>query len=388
MPRRRMLHVTLALAAIVGFGLFILACTGWLSWSPDGSQIVFGYHDPNVGDSGEYRIALYDVGTGKVRVLNPEVLSVRNKGFLGQWKQDGSGLFVFATRSDKKLHVMDVSASTGEVILEVEVPTRESDSVAILPAVEMQGVLFINVDPFTRLDLATSQFTQREQDSSEGFYVFSLGDSRLLYLQARDDLKGLGFGLVDPQTLALNPLFQIAADDPRLRGSKGFHPILALEPGSSRIAVPSIREKKDDIVICNETGIQNVLSPKLPFSNFHIGNLQWAVDGRHLYASVISPLRDNFVQYSVAEIDVESGRARAIPIAEVNTKGDSDFDEMFFLLLQVWVSPDQHTIATSTANLQEGYIAEKDRALYLIDMSRQDQKVTKIPAPIIKKKGN
>ena len=388
MPRRRMLHVTLALAAIVGFGLFILACTGWLSWSPDGSQIVFGYYDPNAGDKGEYRIALYDNGTGKVRALNPEILSVHEKGFLGQWKQDGSGLFVFATKSDQKLHVMDVSASTGEIIKEVEVPTRESDSQAIVAAVEMQGILFINVDPLTRLDLATSEVTQIDQDHSKGLFVFPLGDTRLFYLKTDDDLEEFGLGYVDPQTLALNPLFQIKNDDVRLRGSKGFRPLLAVEPGNSRIAISSMREKKDDIVICNETGIQNVLSPKLPFSNFHIGNLQWSRDGKHLYASVINPLRDDFVQYSVAEIDAESGRARVIPIAEVNTKGDSDFDEMFYLLLQVWVSPDQHTIATSTANLQEGYIAEKDRALYLIDMSRQDQKVTKIPAPLLKKKGN
>lgn len=388
MPRRRMLHVSLALAAIVGFGLFILACTGWLSWSPDGSQIVFGYYDPNAGDAGEYRIALYDLGSGKVRALNPKVLSAQNASLVGQWKQDGSGLFIFGETSDKTLSVMEVSASTGEVLHEVEVPLKDNNSAALLvPAVEAQGALYINVDPFTRLDLVSSEIVQRHEND-DGFFVFSLGDNRLLYLTPLDDTKEFEFGFLDPQTLASNLLYRIRNDDPRLHDSKGFRAMIAPEPGGSRIAISSMREKKDDIVICNETGIQKVLSPKLSFPSFHIGNLQWSPDGKHLYGSVISPLREKFVQYSVAEIDVESGRSRVIPIAEVNTKGDSDFEKLFYVMLQVWISPDQHTIATSTANVEKDAVADKDRALYLIDMSQQNQKLTKIPAPIGKKKGN
>jgi hypothetical protein len=381
-PKNRALHMSLAMLAVVGLSLFILACTGWLSWSPDGSQIVFGYYDVTAQ---QFRIAIYDSGSGKARALNPKEFSLKDKWLSAQWKRDGSALFVFKALPENKMAVMEVDATTGEVIRSVEVPVTGSDTALILPAIETGGALFLDTDPITRIDLATMEFEQR--DSKQYGFICFIRPDRIVYVTHQDNSTNYEFGLVDPQTMAKNYLFTISTSDPRFRGAEELGDFIpASAPNGSRFALPSRGETQDKVVLINDTGVEKVFTPVMPFKKFHLGSMEWSQDGRHLYAGVISPSTSKTMQYSVAEIDTESGEANVFSVVELKANFDSDFKESFAAVLQVWLSPDGQMIATSTANMAREYIDEKDRALYLLNPGDDKNSITRILPPVTKKK--
>ena len=64
-------------------------------------------------------------------------------------------------------------------------------------------------------------------------------------------------------------------------------------------------------------------------------------------------------------------------------KAGSDWDDDFPLTLQVSLSPDGSTLATTTAGLSEKMMApETKRALYLVNLRDPRRTVTSIPAPL------
>ena len=59
------------------------------------------------------------------------------------------------------------------------------------------------------------------------------------------------------------------------------------------------------------------------------------------------------------------------------------WDDEFSLTLQLSLSPDGATLATTTAGLSEKMVAaEAGRALYLVDLRDPGRAVTSIPAPL------
>ena len=366
---------------MLGFGLFILACTGWMSWSPDGSQMVFGYWDPNVE---QFRIALYRMGSARARALNPKEFSEGDTWLSAQWKRDGSALFVFRNSKDENgnpvISVMEVSVPNGEVLRQVNVPAK-SDSTVPIPPVEVQNALFIVLETgITRIDLATLEL--KKSDETGEAYIYSLDADRVYYVRQDTDDNNLELGYVDPQTMAFNHMFKITMNDPRFREGE-LKGLPAADPKGTRFAFASTRKDRDDIAVLNQAGVERIFTPKFPFKKFHIGNMKWSPDGKHLYAGVINPVRADVEKYSVADIDMDSGEATLFPIAEIHA--NSDFRDSFGLWVQVELSPDGRTIATSTANLKKELISDKDRALYLIDIGGKGD-VRSVPAPVLKKR--
>lgn len=376
MRRFNALHLGLAVVGMVGLGLFILACTGWSGWSPDSSQVVFGYYDSN---SSKYLIGIYDVKSGHARALNLQELKSNGEKWLSaQWKKDGTGLWVFKGEDEKKFLVMDVNATTGEVIERFEIPVADTDTIPIGNAVEWNGNLFVNVRPLTRIDLINKKVVQQSYDDDEGPVVFGWGEG-IAYL-ALESEHHPEFGYLDPQTFAKNPLFEFDEQDPRFRGAEDIHPLIGTDSEGSRIAATTMRMNKEDIVICNAAGVQKVVSPQLSYSEFHLGAPVWSADGKHIYVTGMAPQKDNWSMVFLADVDAESGRAKTTPIATVKTEGD-DFYKSFYLLTHAELSPDGKTIAISTAGLEKDRVKEKDRALYLIDVTDGGKRVTKVQPP-------
>ncbi len=90
-------------------------------------------------------------------------------------------------------------------------------------------------------------------------------------------------------------------------------------------------------------------------------------------------------QYSVGEIPVDGGPTQLVPIARVQGDISDHLDTP--IILQIALSPDGTTIATSTGYLEEKFIDREDRALYLVDVQDPGRKVTKIPLPPPQKAG-
>jgi len=67
MSQRSWLYPFLGIAGLAAWLLFILACTGWPSWSPDGSRILAPYVDTAKKQNG---IALYDLKAHSARSIS------------------------------------------------------------------------------------------------------------------------------------------------------------------------------------------------------------------------------------------------------------------------------------------------------------------------------
>jgi predicted acyl esterase len=88
-------------------------------------------------------------------------------------------------------------------------------------------------------------------------------------------------------------------------------------------------------------------------------------------------------QLGVLEIPADGGAGRQIPLFRVTGKEDSDVST-----LQVDVSHDGKTLAAASTYLQRSSgskaqqrLKPEDVALYFIDLSRPDRKITKVPIP-------
>ena len=79
----------------------------------------------------------------------------------------------------------------------------------------------------------------------------------------------------------------------------------------------------------------------------------------------------------IAEIAIQGGAVRLTRIASLIKTG-GNFNG-FPLYLQPSLSPDRHTLATSTGYVPKGWVATADRALYLMNLGDPGRHVSKVP---------
>lgn len=166
------------------------------------------------------------------------------------------------------------------------------------------------------------------------------------------------------------------------RGIPGaeLYPLVAPEPHGSRLAVRVKGKTQDAIAILGQSGLETMLKPDFGVQNARIGRPQWAPGGKLLYVPVAAQVEPGKGEYWVAEVPIAGGAVRKTKIAPFNAQ--TDWDEEFALTLQVSLSPDGSTLATTTTSLDEKYMAqETKRALYLVSLRDPNRTVTIILAP-------
>src|ERR1700675_2596706 len=104
MSQRNWLHPFLGIAGLAAWLLFILACTGWPSWSPDGSRILAPYFDSANKQSG---IALYDLKARSARSIfaHPAGDEKNPAPVYAQWESDGQRAIVLWPDEGETLQV-------------------------------------------------------------------------------------------------------------------------------------------------------------------------------------------------------------------------------------------------------------------------------------------
>src|SRR5215831_2559353 len=93
----RWLNVVLFAVALIGWSIFVLACVGGPAWSPDGSKILYGYHD---AENSRSVIAIYDRRTRKSRDLYSQPITRTKKDsenflLVPAWQADGKRALVW-----------------------------------------------------------------------------------------------------------------------------------------------------------------------------------------------------------------------------------------------------------------------------------------------------
>lgn len=377
MSERSWLHSLLGIAGLAAWLLFILGCTGWPSWSPDGAKVLAPYSDPAAGQAG---IALYDLKTRSARALFAQPAEEKSPiPAYAQWESDGRRAIIVAGIARDSLQVTLLPLDSGKPARQFVLAER-SDDLPVLPLAQLGKVLYVGGKRLSALNLETG--AQLDQPLQGREVYLSTDGSRLLYILN----LGAGdaeFGTVDPADLSLHPLFKVTAAQLEARGfpDAKVYPLVAPEPGGSRLAVRVKGKTQDAVAILGPSGLESILKPDFGVQNARIGFPQWAPGGKLLCLPVAAQVGPGKGQYWVAELSLEGGPARMTKIVPFNAM--KDWEDMFPLTLQVSLSPDGSTLATTTASLDEDFLTpETRRALYLVDLRDPKRTVTSIPAPL------
>lgn len=411
--QRQARDVFVGIIGLAALLLYILACRP--SWSPDGTKVVFPYYNPETKERGA---ALYDRTTGTVRSIlavserKPAPVDAAKEHSWGegmcvvaQFTHDGRRVIV--SWNDEKSHTLLLPVAPGEATRSFVLPAElgVDDAPTLVPYPEIGGNLFLaGGKAIVRLNMQTGATQYRQlEDGFEG--TIAAQGNRVLYVREVEETqpkqeplleskpeakkeeekaevpapapeKAAGskfeFGTVNPGDLTLKPLFTLTSGDLEARGIEEVQGFLSPEPRGSRMAMTDKGAQR--LVVLNSSGIERVVQPNIVASVYMLGNFEWAPGGNKLYAPVIAKNEpDKDWQFSIAEIALDSGGTRLTPIARV--RGDD--------LLQIALSPDGSTIATTTADLKD--VAMADRALYLVNLRDPKRAVTKIPMPGVKK---
>lgn len=384
----------LGLVGLAAWMLYILACRA--AWSPDGSKILFSYFDPQADEAG---VVLYDREDETTRtIFVAHSPNLDDALLFAQWESTGRRAII-ARPTDDSLEVIVLPLDSAQPARHFHLPESE-DTLLLPPYPEIHGNLYIGGDYLARLNLQTGEQTVQEPKSPLGSLLTH--DGRLFYArqvppesekkkkaekktaekekdanaEEEDKKEDLEVGEVNLNDLTLKPLFTLSGKELEEHGVKelGF---LAFDPTGTRLAINAEGEDKDLLLLCTLAGLEKTLTPEFPAAKFKLGNPEWSPDGRIIYVPVLTPAADSGWQYAVGEIPVEGGPARLDPIAVL----DSSVEENFQLLLQVSLSPDGATLATTTALLDQSALPLEARGLYLLAVRDPERKLVQVPVP-------
>ena len=371
-----------AALTVIGFAavlLYILACA---SFSPDDSKVLFPSNDPKTGGT---VLAVYDRGAHTTRALLafPPPSGDNNDGYMIRpaWTPDGSHVVALWGDTDKELRitVLPISGKGPTRMLVVKHLEGDMPSAMLVAPPIVGSRLFSGEDgQIRRVDLQSGVELVKK---IEGEVLLVGQPDRIYYgreLSEEGTEKRSEVGLVDADTLALTPLFETT-------GTAGDPPFFAVSRDGARVAIAGGKDDEQQILVFEGNQLRNTIPIGGKTDDMRLGFFQWSRDGATLYGVFRTKVADSEYQLGVLEIPASGGVARRIPLFRVTGKEDSDMPT-----LQVDVSHDGKTIAAASTYLQTSSDAKaqrrlkpEDLALYFIDLSRPDRKITKVPiAPL------
>jgi hypothetical protein len=369
-----------AALTVVGFAavlLYILACA---SFSPDDLKVLFPSNDPKTGGT---VLAVYDRGAHTTRALLafPPTSGDNNDGHMIRpaWTPDGSHVVALWGDNDDefRITVLPISGKGPMRMLVVKDVKGDMASAILVPPPIVGSQLFSGEDgQIRRVDLQSGAELVKK---IEGELLLVGQHDRIYYgreLSEEGKDTRVEVGLVDADTLALTPLFETteAGGDP---------PFFAVSRDGARVALAGEKDSVPEILVFERNQLRNTIPIGSKADDMKLGFFQWSRDGATLYGVFRTKVAETEYQLGVLEIPAAGGTARRIPLFRVTGKEDSDV-----MTLQVDVSHDGKTLAAASTYLQRSSASKEQRrlkpedvALYFIDLSRPDRKITKVPIP-------
>jgi hypothetical protein len=364
----------IGLAAVL---LYILACA---SFSPDDSKVLFPSNDPKTGGT---VLAVYDRGAHTTRALLafPPTSGDNNDGYMIRpaWTPDGSHVVALWGDTDKELRitVLPISGKGPTRMLVVKHLEGDMPSAMLVAPPIVGSQLFMGENgQIRRVDLQSGVELVKKIEGE----LLLVGQADRIYYGRELPEKGkearTEVGLVDANTLALTPLFETTE-------TAGDAPFFAVSRDGARVAIAGGKDDEQQILVFEGNQLRNSIPIGGKTDEMRLGFFQWSHDGATLYGVFRTKVAETEYQLGVLEIPASGGAARRIPLFRVTGKEDSDMST-----LQVDVSHDGKTIAAASTYLQTSSGAKaqrrlkpEDLALYFIDLSRPDRKITKVPIP-------
>ena len=226
-----------------------------------------------------------------------------------------------------------------------------------------------------RLDLESGEVKTNEVEGE----ILLLGQRERIYylreLSAADasEQPRLEVGRLDSKNLTCVPLFQTP------QKSGGDIRNFAVSRDGSRVALLGGTEDAPAFLIFDGKDLTRTVLLAAKGDKLTPGNFVWSSDGSTLYAAYVkSQGTGESHACGVLEVPLDGRPARQLPL--FNLAGS--VDEIDPYLFQIDLSHDGKTLATCSSYLSlddDKKLKPEDVALYLIDLSRPDRKVTKVP---------
>jgi hypothetical protein len=373
----------LPLAGLGALLIYILACT---SFSPDDSKVLYLTVDAR---SGSPAVAVYDRKQAKSELLfepfNQDVtnrIAAKPALMRPQWLDDGHSLLAawVAGQDDS-----DQSLNLAVVPYDRRGPTRTfllsnlgKDGATQmfywpLPVVGSSLFLHGESNSLIRLNLETGEI-HRQTNQPDLFPLPSPDNDRLFYL---GDVNGSNspdeFGLMNPETFARTPLFQIK--DANISGFS-----LALSRDARRLAY-QVENENPPVVHLLETGRPaRTLSLASLGEKMEVNLRHFSPKGDILYGSSVNTADGTNAAYGFVEIPLDGSPIRTTTLIS-NAAGT---DKGMLGTFQIDISHDGKTLAVESLWLAYGDhpIKAEDCALFLVDLADPQRKVTKVAIPL------
>lgn len=384
MEKKKLLYALAGLGGVAAWLLFLLACSGWPAWSPDGAKALFPYVQPGSKEAG---IALYDRPSGTVKSFFrfQTADSGDNTMPFAQFSRDGKKAVVTMEWDHGRSAEALVMSVTGAAPVEHYI-LPASKEISLPPYPEVGGSLYMGFNYIARLNLHTGAVETRKLVEGEGIHLIPAGD-RILFLvydinrPGRED-KGMQVGELNPADLTLKPFFEFWESDQQKRGITELNAYsLVPEPGGPRLLTSGKVGEKAVLLLFGKSGLEQTIEPAFPVEGCRIFGVAWSADRKTAYAATSVPGKETSrTDLALAEIPLAGGPVRLTTMAHLNRSAKAS--DLPGIYLQVSLSPDGHTSATTTGFVPPEYLAApEDRGLFLVNLADPARKVTRLAPP-------
>lgn len=381
MKEHSMRNSILALIAVASLVVYVLACA---TFSPDDSKVLYPTFEAK---SGDLAVAVYDRVKGTAETVfvprfYPETSDRRSEPRLlrPQWLPDGKNILVAwpggkdAEKDGLALAVLPI-AGKGATKLFFLPEAQDSMSRLLAPLTIAGSRVFLvgESNQVLRLDLVTGELAAHTM-RNETYLIPDPTGVRVLYLSAvAGETNACQLGQLDPDTFEPRPMLRFNAE---AIGEMGF---VALSPDGKCVA---LTQGQDNLLVVRDG--QRVALPALADKeeDVRFGNAVFAPKGDVLYASCLrTAANETNTSLGFLEIPLDGGKVRRTQLLVATGKMDDQTAPYF----QISLSHDGRTLAVSSTFFgvedSEHTIKLEDCALFLVDLTSAERKVTRVPVP-------
>jgi hypothetical protein len=377
MNMKPLLNSILAGVGALSLLIYVLACA--TSFSPDDRQVLYPSFDPQ---SGAMAVSIYDRKTGR----SETVFTAANADFAtnqqpvlmrAEWLPDGKHILIGRAVDNDGLELLVLPRGVAEPVRHFTLP-RTNDAIMSLefPFAVAGSQLFLNGEKRNplRLNLVTGEIAGGDEATNEVVALPSPDGKSLIGLRDLKDDRGMEFGTFDPQTLQFNSLGRAGTNN-----SDGTIP--AFNPADGSLMFISKPEEQPQLQVLKNGQMAFTRQLARSGEKLQCGPfLDLSRDGKTvLTAYCANPEAATNAEYGLLEIPLSAAPLRFTPLFHAKPPSDAEL-----LFAQPSLSHDGKTwaIATSLLFMQNESLKPEDCALFLVDLSRKNRPVTKVPIPV------